>query len=91
MLISDLDALAKDRLDAFKWILAQISLVQTNTINRVLTVNPITVITKFMPEDIIFFFYDDFHYIYTKTPILFFLVSFFCSVCINFSIAPTFW
>lgn len=54
---SDLDALDKDLLDAFKWILAQISLVQTNTMNSVLTANPITVITRFIPEDIIFLLY----------------------------------
>lgn len=54
MLKSDPEALAKDLLEAFSWILAQINLVHTNTINKVLTVNPITVITKFMPEDIIF-------------------------------------
>lgn len=50
---SDLEAIGKERLEALRWILAQTSLVQTNTMNKVLTVNPITVITKFTPEDII--------------------------------------
>ena len=50
---SDLEATRKERLEALRWIRAQTSLVQTNTMNKVLTVNPITVITKFTPEDII--------------------------------------
>lgn len=50
---SDLEAIGKERLEALRWIRAQTSLVQTNTMNKVLTVNPITVITKFIPEDII--------------------------------------
>ena len=53
MLRSDLEAIRKDRLDAFNWIRAQIRRVQTKTINIVLTENPITVITKFIPEAII--------------------------------------
>lgn len=53
MLKLDLLALRKALLEACNWILAQISLVQTNTINIVLTANPITVITKFTPPDII--------------------------------------
>lgn len=52
---SDLEALVNARLDAVKYILAQMSLVHTNTINKELTANPITVITKLIPEDIIFF------------------------------------
>lgn len=51
----DLDAIAKDLLDAFNWIRAQISLVHTKTMNVMLTANPITVITKFIPEDIMLF------------------------------------
>lgn len=54
MLRSDLEAIRKDRLDALNWIRAQIRRVQTKTINIVLTENPITVITKFIPEAIIF-------------------------------------
>lgn len=54
MLRSDLEVIWKERREAFNWIRAQMSLVQTNTINIVLTANPITVITKFIPEDIIF-------------------------------------
>lgn len=54
MLRSDLYALARDRRDTLKCIRAQMSLVHTNTMNIILKPNPITVITKFIPEDIIF-------------------------------------
>lgn len=55
MLRSDLEAMATDRrLLECNRILAQISLVQTKTMNIELTTNPITVITKFIPEDTIF-------------------------------------
>lgn len=65
MLRSDLVAVGNDLLDAFSWILAQTSLVQTKTINMVLTEKPMTVITKLIPEEIMtsnknkpsFFFY----------------------------------
>ena len=50
----DLEAIGKARLEAFSWIRAQRRRVQTKTINIVLTANPITVITKFIPEAIIF-------------------------------------
>lgn len=49
----DLEAIGNDLLEAFKWIRAQISLVQTKTMNMVLTAKPITVITKLIPEEII--------------------------------------
>lgn len=49
----DLEAMRKDLLEAFKWIRAQMSLVQTKTMNMVLTANPITVITKLTPDEII--------------------------------------
>lgn len=49
---SDLEAVGNDRLEALNWILAQMSLVQTKTINIVLTANPIIVITKLIPEAI---------------------------------------
>lgn len=49
----DLEAMRKDLLEAFKWILAQMSLVQTKTMNIVLTAKPITVITKLIPVEII--------------------------------------
>lgn len=53
MLRSDLAAVGNDLRDAFSWILAQTSLVQTKTINIVLTAKPMTVITKLIPEEII--------------------------------------
>lgn len=55
MLRSDLEVYAEDLLLVKYWILAQINLVHTNTMNIMLTVNPITVITKFTAEDVIFF------------------------------------
>lgn len=55
MLRSDLEAMATDRrLVECNIILAQISLVHTNTMNMALNTNPITVITTFIPEDAIF-------------------------------------
>lgn len=53
MLRSDLAAVGNDLRDAFSWTLAQTSLVQTKTINMVLTAKPMTVITKLIPEEII--------------------------------------
>lgn len=53
MLRLDLDAIGKDLLAVFMWIRAHMSLVQTKTMNMVLTANPITVITKLIPEEII--------------------------------------
>lgn len=53
MLRLDLETIGKDLLAAFKWIRAHMSLVQTKTMNMVLTANPITVITKLIPEEII--------------------------------------
>lgn len=50
LLRSDLFALR----DILNCIRAQISLVHTNIMNIILKPNPITVITKFVPEDIIF-------------------------------------
>jgi len=50
---SDLEAVGKFLLEARNWILAHISLVQTNTMNIVLTANPITVITRLIPAEII--------------------------------------
>jgi hypothetical protein len=49
----DLEAMRKDLLEAFKWIRAQMSLVQTKTMNIVLTAKPIIVITKLIPDEII--------------------------------------
>lgn len=49
----DLEAIGKGLLEAFMWIRAQMSLVQTKTMNMMLTANPITVITKLIPEEII--------------------------------------
>lgn len=50
---SDLEAMGKDRLVAFSWIRAHTSLVHTKKMNMVLTANPITVITRLIPDDII--------------------------------------
>ena len=54
LLRSDPLARARDLRDALNCILAQISLVHTNTINIILNPNPITVVTKFTPGVIIF-------------------------------------
>lgn len=67
LLRSDLLALARDLREALNCILAQISLVHTNTMNIILNPNPITVITKFIPGVIIFtlFFFLIFFVVYT--------------------------
>lgn len=53
MLRSDREARGKERRVLLRWILAQMRRVQTNTMNIVLTANPMTVITRFIPDDII--------------------------------------
>lgn len=53
ILRSDLEATGNDLREAFNWIRAQTRRVQTKTMNIVLTANPITVITKLTPPDII--------------------------------------